>query len=198
MAKLRSREVMKDEFIVIGEALIEAEGLAALQARAVAERAGCSVGTIYNSFETIDGLILAVNVRTLGELGQRLRKALAGNEQATLANRLGVLAFAYLDFAATHTLRWRAVFEHNMSARQPVPDWYRAAQAPLFGLLAQTLPEAMNDHRRKVASHMLFAAAHGVVTLALDTKLTDHFDREATEDQLRMLVTLAGKGLEEG
>jgi AcrR family transcriptional regulator len=196
MAKLRSRELMKEEFIAIGEALIAAEGLPALQARAVAERAGCSVGTIYNSFETIDGLILAVNARTLAALGRRLKEALSPG--AMLTSRLGGLAFAYLDFATEHTLRWRAIFAHNMSARQPVPDWYRAAQEPLFALLAEALPPGMDDERRATAAHMLFAAAHGVVTLALDTKLTDAFDRDATEDQLRMLVALAGQGLEQG
>jgi AcrR family transcriptional regulator len=196
MAKLRSREQMKEAFIAIGEALIATEGLTALQARTVAERAGCSVGTIYNSFETIDGLILAVNARTLAALGARLKEALAPG--ASLTDRLRGLALAYLAFATEHTRRWRAVFEHNMSARQAVPEWYRAAQAPLFALLAEVLPAEMDDERRATASHMLFAAAHGVVTLALDTKLADAFDRDATEDQLRMLVTLAGQGLEKG
>jgi AcrR family transcriptional regulator len=195
MAKLKKRDELKEDFIRYAEELTDAAGFQAVQARSIAERAGCSVGTIYNSFENIDGLLLAMNARTLTSLGESLKATLAANAGATLTNKMWVLASGYLDFAVAHTKRWKAVFEHNMSDRHAVPVWYRQSQAPLFDILAAVLPADLSDHQRETAARMLFSAAHGVVALALDEKLSDQFDRAATEEQLRMLVQLISRGL---
>jgi AcrR family transcriptional regulator len=195
MAKLKKRDELKTDFIRYAEELTDTAGLQAVQARSIAEKAGCSVGTIYNSFENIDGLLLAMNSRTLTALGESLKATLAANEGATLENRMWILASGYLDFAVTNTKRWKAVFEHNMSDRHAVPAWYRQAQAPLFGILASVLPTRMSDHERQTTARMLFSAAHGVVALALDEKLSDQFDRTATEEQLRLLVQLIARGI---
>src|ERR1700674_5492333 len=58
-AELRTR------LIDAAERTIAEKGLAALRARDLAQEAGCAVGTIYNVFEHLDGLILCVGSRTL-------------------------------------------------------------------------------------------------------------------------------------
>src|SRR4029077_19862509 len=100
------------------ERTIAPNGLAGLRARDLAREAGCAVGTIYNVFADLDDLILCVGVRTLTMLraalaAVRLTRPDGSPEDA--ADDLVRLALAYLEFAAEHTVRWRALFEHRMS-----------------------------------------------------------------------------------
>ena len=48
---------LRVEALKIAEEIVVGEGLAALTARRVAGETGCSVGTLYNVFGQLDGLI---------------------------------------------------------------------------------------------------------------------------------------------
>jgi AcrR family transcriptional regulator len=195
MAKATPRPELRDAMLAIAEDILEKEGLAAVQARRIATETGCSVGTVYNAFGNIDELILLANARTLQHLGSLLQVAGAGAANQPLEHRLLALALAYLDFAAQHKRRWKAVFEHVMSDSRSVPVWYREGQTTLFGTLAAALPADMSAEDRALAAQMLFSAAHGIVVLALDRKLADSFDPYQTEQQLRLFVRHAAYGL---
>jgi len=84
------------------------------------------------------------------------------------------LALAYLEFAATHTVRWRALFEHRMSEARPLPEWFVEQQQGLFAEverpLTVLLPELDRDARR-VLARTLFSAVHGIIALGLEEKL---------------------------
>lgn len=195
MAKAPPRAELRDRMIKAAEAILAEQGLQALQARAVAASVGCAVGSIYNVFGDIDDLILHANARTLALLGEALEAAGgAGGPQ----ERLLALAFAYLDFAVSHRRRWKAVFEHVMAENKPVPAWYREGQTPLLGRIAAVLPGSMGPDSRALMAQTLFSAAHGIVSLALDRKLADQFDRLRTERQLRLLVEGAVRSLSAG
>ena len=161
----------------MGERIISESGLAALKARDLARAAGCSVGTIYNVFEHLDELILCVGSRTLAMLDG----ALAGVQSPSRRRSAEVavddlvrLALAYLEFAAEHIVRWRALFEHRMSEARPLPEWYVQQQHALFAQvdrpLLTLLPEFDTDARR-ILARTLFSAVHGVVALGLEEKL---------------------------
>ncbi|MGL4634364.1 MAG: TetR/AcrR family transcriptional regulator [Beijerinckiaceae bacterium] len=196
MAKAKPRLELRDAMLAIAEAIIEKDGLAAVQARRIAQEAECSVGTIYNVFGNIDELVLLANARTLQHLGEQLQAAQQMAASQSLEVRILALALTYLEFASKHRKRWKAVFEHVMTDSDSVPQWYRDRQAPLFSTLAESLPASMSMAERITASQMLFSAAHGIVMLALDRKLTDAFDPATTEKQLRMLVRFAALGFE--
>ena len=57
------------------EMIVVEEGLGALNARRVAAEADCSVGTLYNIFGQLDGLIDAVNLTTLRLLAEEVAEA---------------------------------------------------------------------------------------------------------------------------
>ena len=84
------------------------------------------------------------------------------------------LALAYLDFAANHTVRWRALFEHRMNEARPLPEWFVEQQHRLFAQLERPLeallPELDRDVRRTLA-RTVFSAVHGIVALGLEEKL---------------------------
>jgi AcrR family transcriptional regulator len=189
------REKLQSAMLSIAARILEAEGLEGLQARRIAREAGCSVGTLYNIFASLDDLILAANSHTLEDLGRALNVARDASAHASLEDRLQALALAYLSFAVVHQKSWRAVFEHRMTSGQPVPAWYREAQAKQFGLVEEVLRDLMPEPiARARAARALFSAVHGIVALALDRKLGE-FDLAETEAQVRFVMTAASKGL---
>jgi AcrR family transcriptional regulator len=189
------REKLKTTMLSIAARILEAEGLEGLQARRIAREAGCSVGTLYNIFESLDDLIIVANARTLDDLGRALIVACEASSQATLEGRLQALALAYLRFAIVHEKSWRAVFEHHMASGQPVPGWYREAQAKQFGLVEEVLRDVMPEPKtRWRAARALFSAVHGIVALALDRKLGE-FNPAETEAQVRLVLAAAALGL---
>jgi AcrR family transcriptional regulator len=189
------REKLQSAMLSIAARILEAEGLEGLQARRIAREAGCSVGTLYNIFASLDDLILVANAHTLEDLGRALIVARDASAHASLEDRLQALALAYLRFAVVHQKSWRAVFEHHMTSGQPVPAWYREAQAKQFGLVEEVLRDLMPEPIvRARAARALFSAVHGIVALALDRKLGE-FDLAETEAQVRFVMAAASKGL---
>ncbi|HZA02044.1 MAG TPA: WHG domain-containing protein [Hyphomicrobiaceae bacterium] len=189
------REKLKTVMLSIAARILDAEGLEGLQARRVAREAGCSVGTLYNVFGSLDELVILANARTLDDLGRALIVARDASAQAPLESRLEALALAYLRFAIVHEKSWRAVFEHHMTAGQTVPEWYREAQARQFSLVEEVVCDVLPEHKtRSRAARALFSAVHGIVALALDRKLGE-FDPAETEAQMRLILAAAAQGL---
>lgn len=179
----------------VAETVIGGEGLAAAQARRISRDAGCSVGTLYNIYGDIDGLILAANQTTLHDLAAVLKQEAAQAQGRDLEGRLMALAQGYLAFASANTLRWRAVFEHHLSDDYPTPASYLEDRSHLLELIERELASDIPDpHERGAAARALFASVHGIVLLALDKKLGD-FDQAACERQIRFVVGNVVKGL---
>jgi AcrR family transcriptional regulator len=189
------RTQMRENMIAIASRIVAEEGLAALQARRISQEAGCAVGTLYNVFGGLDFLIIEANATTLNALGSALKAADDAASDGDSAARLLALALTYLGFANDNSNAWRAVFEHHMSPGAEVPDWYRDRQKGLFGLVESILAPALADTRlRSSSARALFAAVHGIVTLALDRKLGD-FDLAETELQIRFVVRSIAAGI---
>ena len=170
-------DALRLRLIDAAERTISESGLAALKARDLARAAGCSVGTIYNVFAHLDELILCVGSRTLAMLDGALAGVQSPSRRRSAVaavDDLVRLALAYLEFAAAHIVRWRALFEHRMSEARPLPEWYVQQQHALFAQverpLLMLLPELDTDARR-ILARTLFSAVHGVVALGLEEKL---------------------------
>ncbi len=171
-------DVLRARLIDAAERTIAEQGLAALRARDLAREAGCAVGMIYVLFAHLDELVLCVGSRTLAMLeatlgAVRSPQGDAPTEEAVVAD-LVRLALAYLEFAAAHTIRWRALFEHRIAPGHPLPEWYgeqlRALFTQIEGPLAALLPE-FDRHARRIFARTLFSAVHGIVVLGLEEKL---------------------------
>jgi AcrR family transcriptional regulator len=194
--------VLRERLIDAAERAIAANGLAGLRARDLARESGCAVGTIYNVFEHLDELILCVGLRTLALLdaalgATRLARPYGSIEDA--ADDLVRLALAYLEFAAEHTARWRALFDHRMSEARPLPQWFVDQQHALFAQverpLVTLLPELDPDARRTLA-RTLFSAVHGIVALGLEEKL-ESLPFPGLRDQLAATVHAIMAGRDE-
>ena len=127
-----TRSELEGLFVAEGGRQLAEMGLARFSARDVAKRVGYSVGTIYNVFGSYDGLMLAINARTLSLWAAYLRSRLAEAE----ADRIACLVEAYFEFATQNPKAWIAIYEYHTADGGAAPDWYRAAAAELMGIVA--------------------------------------------------------------
>src|SRR5258708_22005937 len=72
-----SREQLEELILAEGHQLMAETGYARFSAREVAKRIGYSIGTIYNVFDSLDALLLAINSRTFVLWADWLRAKLA-------------------------------------------------------------------------------------------------------------------------
>jgi AcrR family transcriptional regulator len=198
------RGELKERLTNAASRLIEAQGLASVKARPLAEKAGCALGAIYTVFPDLDALILAVSARTLARLEAHLdaiavEVAAEATPREAARQRLVALALAYLNFAFAHRASWRALFEHRLPEGRPVPEWMVAEQARLFGkvevLLGPLVPH-MGVAQRAILARSLFSAVHGLVLLGLEEKL-GVMPFAMLREEVERLVSAMARGLEE-
>ena len=169
------RETLRETLTDIAEARIRDGGLDALRARDLAKEAGCAVGAIYNVFDDMTGLILAVNGRTFHRLGLAVSSEVAAVADALPVERLIVMAKAYLAFAAGNPRLWRGLFEVEMSVEQDVPCWYMDELGRLFSIIADPLSEMHPDKSAAeidLMTRALFSSVHGIVLLGLEKRIS--------------------------
>ncbi len=119
----------------------------------------------------------------------------AGAEAAVA--QLVRLALGYLHFAAAHSQRWRALFDHRVAAGKDLPDWYVDQRQQTFTLVEEPLRLLQPDlepQQFKLLARSIFSAVHGVVSLGLEEKVGDISVPEL-EEQITMIVTALGRGL---
>jgi len=170
------RRKLRDALIEAAERTIEREGLRGMKARDLALRVGCAVGAIYNVFTDLDDLIFAVNALTLEQLEKTLTVARHEGEdpQVDATKALVHLGLAYTDYAAAHTRRWRALFDHRLPEGRDIPTWYRANLHRLFDYIEEPLRKlapTLADQQRVLLARSLFSAVHGIVLIGLEEKL---------------------------
>ncbi len=191
------RERLRQSLELAGHKRIGESGLAALRARDLAQDVGCAVGAIYNAFDDLDALILAVNQRTLVSLNDALEKGEARNPSSDAADRLVALAHAYCDFATVHPNHWRAVFEHRLPEGRSLPAPFGEALEALFRHITEPLAALMpraSDEALALRSRTLFAAVHGIVALWLEGRFGDA-GAETIHDELAALVRAYAEGV---
>ncbi len=150
------------------------EGWRGLTARKVATRIGYSVGTLYNVFQDLDDMIIAVNGETLDALFAHLQAAQAGAKTETPEDALRVLGEAYVAFIDRHPNLWDILFEHRLPPGRTLPPWYDEKLARLLGLLEQAIAPLFGDAdtiERGRAARVLWCAMHGICSLARSGKL---------------------------
>jgi AcrR family transcriptional regulator len=72
-------------FIQAAKDIIVENGLDGLNARAIAKKAGCAIGSLYNYFQNMGDLVLQINAETLLELKKEMQKAVAEKTKKKLS-----------------------------------------------------------------------------------------------------------------
>lgn len=161
-----NREELEALLVTEGHRHIVEVGFARFSARAVAKAAGYSVGTIYNVFGSVDGLLLAINARTV----ERWIAALAAALDGAGEDRIADLVRAYFDFARDHANAWAALYDHRLPSDVAVPDWYVAVVGRLTGIMRDEVQRVLprQDAAAIAAlSRSLLACVHGHCVFAM-------------------------------
>ncbi len=155
-----TRSELENLFVAEGQRHLSEVGLARFSAREVAKRIGYSVGSLYNVFGTYDGLMLAINARTMAQWTERLQRRLA----AAGGDRIGALVRGYFEFAQENPRIWAAIYEHHMADGGAAPLWYQEAAGALMHVVvaevAAVLPDAPLGEVASLA-RSLVATVHG-------------------------------------
>lgn len=156
------------EALIVGEGRrqLAEVGLANFSAREVAKRIGYSIGTLYNVFGSYDGLVLAINGRTLQSWAADLRARLAVPD----ADRIAVLVRGYFEFAIGQPKAWQATYEHHMADGGPAPEWYQALVGELMFIVTQEIAAVLPDARPEAVlalARSLVATVHGHCAFAV-------------------------------
>lgn len=185
---------LRDRLEAAAEIRMARDGLRLLRARDLARDAGCSLGAIYNVFDDLNAIIMAVNGRTFLSLGKAVTAAVAGAEDLSPNQRLIVMSSAYLRFASTNNNLWRALFSLQMTADGPVPDWYLQAMGDLFAHIAAPLKEIFPQKDADgidLMTRTLFSSVHGIVLLGLARRISG-VPVERIEEMIAQLLSQIG------
>lgn len=164
------RTALREKLIKIADKRIGQDGLANLRARDLAKDAECALGAIYNIFDDLTDLILAVNALTFKRLGAAVAADLAqAAEDPT--EQLVVMGQAYCHFASTNHNHWRALFDLPRAEGETAPDWYLQEMGRLFSYIHGPLSVLRPNLGAKdldLFTRALFSSVHGIVLLGVD------------------------------
>jgi AcrR family transcriptional regulator len=154
------------------------EGLRGLSLRKIAAEIGYVPGSLYNLIGDLDTIILHLNARTLARLAGYLRTRIDAG-RPPLDNAFAV-ADGYLDFVTAEPLLWGLILEHRLLPGAETPAWYAETLATATGLVDDVLrPLIADEAERRLAVASLWAALHGVASLATSGKLLAVHDADA-------------------
>lgn len=132
------------EIVAAGEAILDADGLAAVTMAAVAQRVGVRPPSLYKRVGNRDELIGLIAAAAARDLGARL-EAVAGGVPR---RRLEELAMVVREFARTRPAAYRLVFSAGGEGVRLPRELLQATSAPLFDVVAEL---AGPDHALEAA-----------------------------------------------
>ena len=161
-----TRPELRDLFVAEGHRHLAEVGFARFSAREVAKGVGYSVGTIYNVFGSLDGLLVAINTHTFTLWAEHLRGRLA----MPGGDRIRTLVEGYFAFASGEGGRWMAIYDHRLPPDMAMPQDDARERAVLTQIVAGELAAALPATSAAEAEHLtysLVAAVHGHCSFAL-------------------------------
>ena len=174
----RTRERTARHRLILSAArrLAEAEGWDAVTTRRLSTEIEYSQPVLYKHFSSMEDIAEAIAVERFAELAGVLRGACADAGQCPLRP----MAHAYLDFARNNPALYDAMFIRATKLRFAADD----TPAPLVAAFAELRDGiATVAHGRDVdtLTELLWAALHGLITLARGGRLRPEYEAERVE-----------------
>jgi AcrR family transcriptional regulator len=162
----RRRTASQDVSVALlnaAEAVLDRDGVAGVTIRAVAQQASVSPMSVYNRFESKDGLIAALAMRALAQLGE----AIDVPDDGDAVDRLRRSCLRYRDFAICHYARYSLIFGAGSPLQDKSSEVADASRA-VFGVLIELLRAIDPDgqqHDRTEDAQAVWSAIHGAVMI---------------------------------
>lgn len=167
---IHSPEELRQRILEASHNIISKDGLLGLSAREIARLIGYSPGTLYNIFESLDHILLSLQVQLIGDAVAVLK---AAPENSDPNERINHLASAYIDFALNNKRMWNVLFTHNLPTGMNAPlalhDNLNAMAAIVSEALTPLMPNA-SAADIDVAARTLWASVHGISAIAVTEK----------------------------
>ncbi len=151
--------------------LYREQGLNHLTARAIAVRAGVSVGTIYKHFGNLSELARTLWQGPVEKFEQALEQKAAQYQDPL--ERLHALLEAYLEFARTHQDLYRGAFLFVRPPNQDQPEKAQLTSSVFARLLIDALQEGQQQGLvvagdAQIQAQTLWAGVHGAIALPIN------------------------------
>jgi AcrR family transcriptional regulator len=165
--KDHTRQELTQLAVNCGRELVIADGTKALTARNVAKAIGYTPGTLYNLFDNIEGLAVAINCTTLNEFAETIS---AIREQAsTPQKQLEKICQAYLKIQQEQPALWTLLFATPITIKS---DTYGQAIHHVFDQVVETIrPLCSNKNSARQDAKIIWATLHGICLLQQNGKL---------------------------
>jgi AcrR family transcriptional regulator len=199
-SSLRRREAertsVREAIFAAAEALLLENGYEGFSLRQVAERIGYTPTTIYRYFADRDALLYALTEAGFQEFGRRL--AAAAEERSDAGAVLGAIGRAYVQFGLDHPVEYRLMFLQRTDYLEKPSADTDGSRIDSFGVLqaavARTIgPRGIDGAQAAAIADALWAAVHGVVTLAITMP---RFDADRIARMTDEMLALIERGLQ--
>lgn len=167
-----------------GHRLMAETGFDAFSAREVARRVGYSVGTLYNVFDSLDHLLVAINSRTFELWTDYLEERIEGGG----SDRIRALVEAYFGFAREHPKLWMAIYDHRPPPGMAMPDRDMEKRRALTRIVFQEVARQLPTRSESEVEHLarsLIATVHGHCTFELNGSFALMGEKNPVEMALR-------------
>lgn len=185
--KGKDPDELRKKIIDVAQHIIATEGLRKCTVRAITKKAGCALGALGYLFTGLEDVVLAVNTRTLKEMGDYMFEQAQAEQTEDVVERLTALALAYLIYAREYFNRWEALFAFRFS-QGDLPSEYLELRGNLLLKITTLFSKDMQDKEQNIMlARTMYEAVHGIVVLGLDSRLGGtNID---VENRIRLLVS---------
>lgn len=162
-------------------------GIANISARAVAEEAGVSVGTLYAYFENLSELMQSLWREPTRRLVNHME--ILARDIGCPKARLNALLDAYVNFAVNQQSVFRSAFLYVRPENQSAPKKVPLQDDQFFQLFCQTLRDGQDQdlfRKGEVAQlvQIIVSAVHGSIALPVNFHRLDLDDTEQVPRQM--------------
>lgn len=184
--KERERELKKSMMLEAAETLILEKGLDSLNMNEVADRAEVSKGSLYQYFDSKTELVLGICDKATALLTEEIKKVLTIDKKGIeLVHMIGA---TFMTFVTQHPEYFRAMrFHDNLRETNSLDDSSYLGSCSnnmheSFTCMVRAIQIGMQDgsinttYDPKELAVILWAASHGMVSMAYQHQNTQHFN----------------------
>ena len=187
-----TREQLHQMMLDAARHVAASDGPEAITARRIAGDISYSPGTIYQLFENLDALIVALKSAILSEILERLDAVSSSGKV-----RADVLALVdgYLSYERDEPALWRTLFDFSLPGGSPFPESFSQQIAGGLTRVEHALvPLGLSSTEQATAARTLWAGLHGIISLARSSGLA-HSGAASAEDLAHHFAVTYLRGL---
>ena len=186
------KENIRELLLQTAQSLVEDKGAEYLTARKLSEASGCSVGTIYNQFASMDELFASLNIATLADLQTAMKRVAVG---PNAYKNLNAWLDSFVSFVLANPNRWILLYNYHLRGghlsatyRQQIISLTQMWQKSFDAVYAH-----LNARKRRLARQVLWLSLFALSSF-LTTKVIDNLSMVNKKNLCKLLLNtyLAG------